>query len=455
MRYDLIIRNGSVVGRDGIAEMSIGISDGVIAAIEPELAGASNEEIDAAGLHVLSGVIDVHVHFNEPGRTDWEGLASGSAAVAAGGGTCFFDMPLNSTPPVLDGANFDRKRAAAERQAIVDFGLWGGLVPGDIDRLDELAQRGAVGFKAFLCASGIPEFARVDDRTLLDGMARAAGLCLPVAVHAEDEEITSRLAATARAEGRTGIRDYLDSRPIAAEVAAIRRAVSLAEETGCSLHVVHVSSGRGLAVVAEARRRGVDVTCETCPHYLILTEDDVERLGAAAKCAPPLRPRGETEELWRRLEDGGIDLVASDHSPSPPSLKTSGNFFEVWGGIAGCQSMLPILLTEGHVARGVPLHQITNLVARAPAERFRLGRKGRIDVECDADLVLVDLERPTPLIAEDLFYRHRISPYLTQKVHGLVRHTLVRGRTVFAGGKLTGVRTGRMVRPETTPRDRN
>ena len=447
VRYDLIVRGGSLVRREGVAPASIGIRDGVIAALEPELAGEATAEIDATGLYVMPGVVDAHVHFDDPGRADWEGFATGSAALAAGGGTCFLDMPLNASPPTLDGSSFDRKLAAAEGRSTTDFGLWGGLVPGNADRLEELAERGVVGFKAFMSDSGIPDFARVDDLTLLEGMAVAARLGLPVAVHAENEEITSRLAARARAAGRTRSRDYLESRPVVAEVEAIRRAIALAEETGCSLHIVHVSVGRGIAAVSEARLRGVDVTCETCPHYLLLTGEDVERLGAVAKCAPPLRAAGEVEGLWKQLREGNVDLVASDHSPGPPAMKESDDFFAAWGGIAGCQSTLAALLSEGHVARGLPLPDVARLLAVAPAARFRLPGKGRLEIGADADLTIVSLTTGRPLREADLLYRHPISPYLGRPLHGFVRHTVVRGRTVLADGRLTGERPGRLVRP--------
>ena len=231
-------------------------------------------------------------------------------------------MPLNAVPPTVDGAAFDAKVAAAAGRAHVDVALWGGLVPGDLDRLDELAARGVVGFKAFMSASGVEEFPAADDLTLLEGMARAARLGLPVAVHAESDAITSALARRAVAAGRTAMRDYLASRPVVAELEAIGRALAFAAETGCALHVVHVSTGRGVALVAGARARGVDVTCETCPHYLVLDADDAERIGALAKCAPPLRAAAEREGLWAALDD--VALVATDHSPSPAELKHGG-----------------------------------------------------------------------------------------------------------------------------------
>lgn len=447
MRYDLVVRGGSVVTPDGVARLAVAVADGVIAELAEEVEGSAAEEVDATGMAVMPGAIDAHVHFNDPGRAEWEGFESGSAAVAAGGGSCFLDMPLNASPPTLDGDSFDRKLAAARGRSAVDFGLWGGLTPGNLDSLDELADRGVVGFKAFMSGSGIPDFERADDRTLLAGMRAAARLDLPVAVHAEDEESTAALAAAARGAGRRSVRDYLDSRPVAAEVAAIERALGIAAETGCALHVVHVSSAAGVLAVAEARARGVDASCETCPHYLLLSDEAVERLGAVAKCAPPLRPAREVEALWARLLAGDVQLVASDHSPSPPEMKRADDFFEVWGGVAGCQSMLPALIAEGHLARGLPLERVAELVTGAPARRFGLPRKGGIAVGNDADLALVHPGGGEPLREEHLAYRHRVSPYLGRPLHGLVRRTIVRGVTVFREGAPTAARPGRLVTP--------
>ncbi|MEA2511624.1 MAG: allantoinase, partial [Thermomicrobiales bacterium] len=363
--YDLLIRNGIVVTEAGVGMADVAVVDGAIVEVEPELVGTGREEIDATGLHVFPGVIDAHVHFNEPGRTDWEGWASGTRAAAAGGGTCVFEMPLNAHPPTLDAASFEAKRAAAEAQAVTDFALWGGLVPGNRDHLPELAESGAIGFKAFMSQSGTDDFPAADDLTLVEGMATAAELGKIVAVHAESDSLTSRLAARAVAEGRTSVRDYLASRPVLAEVEAIGRAILFAEETGCALHVVHVSSGAGVALIAAARTRGIDVSCETCPHYLIFTEEDVERLGAVAKCAPPIRSAAEREALWSSLLAGDISIVASDHSPSPPDLKEGADFFRIWGGISGCQSTLSAMLSEGYHARGVPLSVVAAVTAGA------------------------------------------------------------------------------------------
>src|SRR5436190_4863254 len=334
MLYDLIIRNGTLVTPTTLTQADISIAGERIAEVAPAIEGAARQEIDASGLHVFPGVVDAHVHFNEPGRTEWEGFATGTSALAAGGTTTFFDMPLNAHPPTLDAASFDLKLAAAQASSLVDFGLWGGLVPDNIERLDELAERGVIGFKAFMSNSGINDFQASDDLTLYEGMARAAKLGCIVAVHAENDAITSLLARRAVASGQTSVRDYLNSRPVVAELEAIERAVLFAEETGCSLHIVHVSSGRGVDLVAQARARGVDVTCETCPHYLVLTDEDVEQLGAVAKCAPPLRSKVEQQKLWKEVLAGNVLTIGSDHSPAPPDMKTSSNFFKVWGGIS-------------------------------------------------------------------------------------------------------------------------
>ena len=424
--FDLLVRG----------EQDIGISEGQIVAVAENLSGSTGAEIDAHHLTIFPGVIDSHVHFNEPGRADWEGFATGSRAAAAGGTTTIFDMPLNAHPPTIDGDAFDAKRAAAEGKSFVDFGLWGGLVPGNMDQLETLRDRGVVGIKAFMCDSGMEDFPSVDIATLRAGMQRAAKLDLLVAVHAESNTLLRRPA------GKTDVCAYLESRPLEAELEAIRTAIELAGETGCRLHVVHVSSGRGVAIVAEARARSVDVTCETCPHYLVLTEDDMVRLGAVAKCAPPLRPRAEQEDLRQRL--GDIATIGSDHSPSPWEMKNAHNFFQVWGGISGCQHLLPLLLNaSGEISHA----EIRRLTSIGVADRFRIREKGGIQVGKDADLTLVDLHPDEVVKAEALQYRHRHSPYVGRKLRGRIVHTLLRGQTIFEDGNFGARPTGRLVRP--------
>jgi allantoinase len=453
--YDLLVRGARLVAPEGVGASDVAIADGIVAAVGPELDGTAAEIVDARGLLLLPGVVDAHVHLNDPGRADWEGFATGTAALASGGTTTAIDMPLNAIPPTLDGASFDAKVAAARDTARVDVALWGGLVPGDLGRLDELAERGVVGFKAFMSASGVAEFEAADDLTLVQGMARAAQLRLPVAVHAESDALTGRLARRAVAAGRTTVRDYLASRPVLAELEAIGRAIIFATETGCALHVVHVSTGRGVVLIAEARARGVDVTAETCPHYLVLDADDAERLGAAAKCAPPLRPADDREALWARLHAGDVDLVATDHSPSPAALKdTGGDHFAAWGGIPGAQTLLTLLHTEA-VARELPLDHLARLLAAAPARRFGLApSKGALTPGADADLVLLDPAAEWTLAREHLLDRHRLSPFIGRRLRGRVVRTVLRGHTIARDGAVTGAPAGRILRrrPTDAPR---
>jgi allantoinase len=443
--FDVLIRDATVVGAGCL---DVAVADGLIAELGPELTGPAVEEIDGAGLHLLPGVVDGHVHMNEPGRADWEGFETGTSALAAGGATTAIDMPLNAHPPTVTGAAFDEKRRCLERSAHVDVALWGGLVPGGVDELDELAARGVVGFKAFMCSSGIDDFLGIDDLTLYEGMCRAASLGLPVAVHAESETITSGLARRARAAGRTAMRDFASSRPAVAELQAIARAIALAQESGCSLHVVHVSTGGGVALVADARARGVDVSCETCPHYLVLTEEDAEALGNVAKCAPPLRPRQELDSLWSALAEGTLPMVASDHSPTPWEMKRGEDAFAAWGGVSGCQTLLSLLLSEGHHARGLGLDLIAQVTSGYVARRFRLPGKGVVEPGADADLVLVDLAASERLSAEALRYRHRHSPFVGRTLSARIARTLVRGQTVFADGELVGPPAGRLLIPK-------
>ncbi len=442
---ETVIRGGTLVLPGGAQQLDLAVENGKIEAIGPELPGAA-VEIDARGLAVLPAMLDIHLHFNEPGRTDWEGAATGSRALAAGGGAAFFDMPLNSTPCTVNAHEFDRKRAALEATSVADFGLWGGLVPESVGAMEEMAERGVVGFKAFLCGSGLAEFPRADDDTLFEGLKQARRLKLPVAVHAENHELTRGRAKRLMAQGRTSIRDFLDSRPVVAEVEAIQRATILAGVAGAKLHLVHVSSGRGVAAALEARGRGVDVSIETCPHYLFFTEEDMERLGAIAKCAPPLRNSGHQDALWTQLLTGMIDVVASDHSPAPPEMK-EGDFWKAWGGIAGVQSTLSVLLDQGYATRGLPLEKIAELTAEFPARRFGIAGKGGLVVGKDADLVLVDLGAQQELRKEALFQRHRLSPYTGYSFQGVVRRTLRRGETIFRDGVITAQTSGKLLQP--------
>ncbi len=447
---DLIVRGGLVVTPEGMQRADLAIAGGRIVRIAPEIADPAANELDATGRHVLPGVIDAHVHFNEPGRTEWEGLDTGSAALAAGGGTTFFDMPLNSEPPVLDAAHLREKRALGEERSCVDFALWGGLTPGNLDRLASLRDAGAIGFKAFMSDSGIASFPRVDAAVLREGMKRAAALGLPVAVHAEDQVLVARCTGVEQAAGRHDAAAWLASRPVEAELEAIRVATELAGETGCALHVVHVSSPEGVALVTEARDQGVDVTAETCPHYLLLNDRDVARIGPPAKCAPPIREEGRRRGLWRELRAGRIHTVGSDHSPSPPGLKESADFFANWGGIGGVQHGATLLCSAVARTRAQDLPRLSAVLARNVARRFRLGaRKGSLAEGHDADFCVVEFGRPWTIQADDLWTRHRVSAYIGRRSVARVTDTYVRGHAVFSGGRLVNLPPpGRFLRPE-------
>lgn len=426
--FDLIIRGASPFP-------FVAITDGKFAVVEEEGTGSAAEEIDATGLEILPGVIDAHIHFNEPGRVEWEGLETGSRAAAAGGITTFFDMPLNSLPPTLSAEAFREKQRLAEAKAIVDFALWGALLPSNLDELAGLKDSGAIGLKAFMSYGGLPDFPNVDLPTLREGMRRAAKLNILVAVHAEFDQPQLRKG--------NSIRDYLNSRPIWAELEAIRAAIDIAGETGCRLNIVHVSCGSGVAAIAEARAKGADVSCETCPHYLVFTEEDVERIGAAAKCAPPIRDHAERKDLWRRLIAGEVQTIGSDHSPAPPEMKQHSNFFNVWGGIMGCQHMLPLMMDLGLSAV-----QLSKLMAENVATRFRIAqRKGQIVRERDADCVLVDRNNKLTVTKDSLLYRHQQSPFLGRTIRGAVVRTIVRGETVVSDRGISLTHRGQLIRP--------
>ncbi len=442
--FDLIVRNGLIVSSTGEHRVDLGIIDGRFAEIGPDLAGTSRGELNVGHATVYPGVVDAHVHFNEPGRTDWEGWASGSAACAAGGGTTFLEMPLNAAPPTLDRRSFTAKLEAATGQSHVDFGLWGGLTPTNLDHLEDLAECSVVGFKAFMSASGTDDFRHSDDDTLFRGMTTAAGLGLPVAVHAENNDITAGRAARLRRSGKTTARDYLASRPVFAELEATGRAIILAEAAGCALHIVHVSSGRGVAMIAEAQGRGVDVSCETCPHYLCFTDEDVERIGALAKCAPPLRDWSTQDDLWSALEIGDIDWIASDHSPAPPSMKTGDDVLAIWGGIAGCQHLLAATISAC-AERGISPSRIGQLVATNAANRFRLAGKGDITVGNDADFSWGHFQEPRVLDLNDVRYRHPASIWDQYPFGWKVSGTVLRGAVIARDGQLVTSPSGRLI----------
>jgi allantoinase len=373
-------------------------------------------------------------------------------------------MPLNASPPTVDAVSFASKAAVAAAESHVDFGLWGGVIPGNRAQLRELAMAGAVGFKAFMSATGTDDFPAADDLTLYEAMATIAELGLPLLLHAESDRITAALAARARAAGHVGVQDYLDSRPAVAETEAIARALELAAVTGCPLHIVHVSTARGVQLVQAARASGQDVTCELTAHHLVLTDADAVALGAAAKCAPPLRPAAEQRALWAQLAADETLFVVSDHSPAPPALKLGDDHFALWGGIAGVQSTVELMLTEvqgageggtgpdiaagaDHASGRLAPAAVPRVLAGAAATRFGLAGKGELAPGNDADITLVEVGPARTLAREELLDRHRFSPYVGRELRARVHTTLLRGEPVYRDGGLLGQPRGRLLRP--------
>jgi allantoinase len=452
---DLLITGGTVVTEHEMLAADVAVRAGQVAALlEGGVGGVQAEQVlDARGKHVLPGAVDCHVHFNEPGRTHWEGYVTGTAAAAAGGITTVLDMPLNNQPPTLDAAALALKREAVAAHAVVDYGHWGGLVDGNLDALAELVAGGVVAVKAFMCHSGLDEYPRADDAVLLEGMHRLAPSGTILGLHAESDCLTAAFGAQAQAHGQRAPRAWAAARPPVTEEEAVQRALLLARESGAAVHFVHVSTPAAAAHVAAARGAGVNATLETCPHYLALDEDDLARLGPIAKCAPPLRARALVEDLWRAVLAGRIDCLASDHSPCPPEDKARGqdDIWRAWGGIAGVQTMLPVLLTEGVWRRGLALPHLVRMIAANPARRFGLyPRKGALRFGSDADLTILDLDHQWTLRAEDLRTRWPINPFVGREFHGAVAATVVRGTVVYQDGQVTAPPGhGRLLLPQT------
>ena len=400
--------------------MAVAVDRGVIVAVEDyEAPIRAREEVDLGELVLLPGLVDTHVHVNEPGRTEWEGFATATRAAAAGGVTTIVDMPLNSLPPTVDAKSLEIKREAAAGQIHVDVGFWGGAIPGNSGDLPEMYQAGVFGFKAFLADSGVPEFPPVSGAELEEALAAVDALFV---IHAED---AARLRATPRSMKYP---DFLASRPPEAEVAAIETAIEQARKTGRRVHILHLSAAEALPAIRQAKADGVRLTTETCPHYLTLEAGEIPAGATEFKCCPPIRDAGNADRLWQALADGLITCVVSDHSPCTPELKR-GDFATAWGGIASVQLGLPVMWTAAR-DRGHGLADVADWMAKRPADLVGLRRKGRIEVGADADLVAFDPQGTFVVDPRRLHHRNPVTPYAGETLHGLVRTTWLRGREV-------------------------
>jgi allantoinase len=394
---------------------------------------------DAVDALVMPGVVDTHVHVNEPGRTDWEGYASATRAAAAGGTTTLVDMPLNSIPATTSLAAFEEKRRAARGQLWVDAGFWGGVVPGNLAELEPMALAGVPGFKCFLIDSGVKEFGFVGELELRPAMEVLARLGRPLLVHAELPGPIER--AQPQGDPRE-YAHYLASRPRAAEDEAVALMARLCRELRARVHIVHHSSSNSIALLRESKREGLPLTAETCPHYLHFAAEDVPPGATEFKCAPPIRERANRDALWRALGEGVLDMVASDHSPCSPALK-SGGFGEAWGGVAGLQLALPVTWTEASL-RGYTIPRLIQWLCEAPARLAGLShRKGALKPGYDADLVVWRPEETFRVEPSQLLHRHKLTPYAGAELRGVVEATFVRGHPVYERGETSAIPHGR------------
>jgi allantoinase len=439
---DLLVA-GPAATPDGLVPALIAVTGGQVSGVHDpgELAAFPGVPVHRlAGDEVLlPGLVDTHVHVNEPGRTCWEGFATATKAAAAGGVTTIVDMPLNSLPPTIDAAALELKRAAAGGQCWVDVAFWGGAVPDNEPDRAGLHGAGVRGFKCFLADSGVPEFPPLDRAGLHRAAAQVAELGSLLLVHAEDPAHLGAVGGPGD-PGRQGDTDYaafLRSRPPAAETAAIEAVIEAARRTGVRAHILHTSSADAIELLAAARSEGLAVTSETCPHYLTLAADEVPAGATEFKCCPPIRERANSDRLWAGLQAGVIDCVVSDHSPCPPELKLAdtGDFANAWGGIASLQLSLPVTWTHGR-ERGCGPADLARWMAERPAELAGLTGKGRIAVGCDADLVAFAPDASFVVEPARLEHRHKLTPYAGRSLTGVVRRTWLRGHEIFNSGQV-------------------
>ncbi len=437
---DLIVRSKRVLAGNA-AEPSPGaihIQHGVIIAVSPHDDVPSGSPIYDAGEDlIMPGIVDTHVHINEPGRADWEGFTTATHAAAAGGITTLIEMPLNSIPATTTASAFREKLAAAAGKLWVDTGFWGGVVPGNLHELGPLWQEGVFGFKCFLVPSGVEEFPHVTEDDLRAAMPVLAKLGAPLLAHSEDPTVIESASRAAVKLPANKYSSWLASRPDEAETKAIELIVRLATASNTRLHIVHVSSSAALELIRKFKVTGIALTAETCPHYLTFSASEIADGATEFKCAPPIREAEHRDRLWAALGDGTLDFIASDHSPCPPEMKRkdTGDFFAAWGGIASLELALAAVWTSAR-PRGYPVGRLAEWLCRSPAQLAGLSqRKGSIAIGRDADLVIWNPEASFRVDPEKLHQRHKQTPYAVRDLHGVVTATFLRGRKIFERGE--------------------
>lgn len=463
MAQPFIVRGNRVVTPAGTGPAAVHVRDGVIVAVSARNVSPADWPVfDAGNSVVMPGLVDTHVHTNEPGRSEWEGFSAATRAAAAGGITTLADMPLNSIPATTTAKALEAKRSAARTNCWVDVGFWGGLVPGKTPELRRLHDAGVLGFKCFLVPSGVDEFAHISEAELRTALAELQPLGALLAVHAE---LPGPIEAALGAQRQCGCADprkyatFLHSRPREAENQAISLLISLLREikrmgskssgsrAGLRLHVVHLSSADALPLLRAARAEGLPLSAETCPHYLCLAAEDIPDGATEFKCAPPIRERENSDQLWAALKENLIQMVVTDHSPCPPAMKhkESGDFLRAWGGISSLELRLPLMWTAAH-QRGFDFEHLSRWLCTAPAALVGLqDRKGAIRAGCDADFVIWDPDKRFEVDPSGLHQRHKLTPYAGQSLDGVIEACFLRGQKVFSGGQFSARPLGRLV----------
>jgi allantoinase len=449
MTFIHAIRGKRVVTPEGVHPATIYLRDGVIESISGYNDAPSGKHVFEAGNSVvMPGLVDTHVHIDEPGRTDWEGFQTATRAAAAGGVTALVDMPLNSIPATTTVEALETKRKAAQNKCWVNVGFWGGVVPGNATDLLALHRAGALGFKCFLVPSGVSDFANVNEADLRAALPVLAELNAPLLVHAELPEPIDKAGKKVAKSNPAKYKSWLLSRPPSAETKAIEMIIRLAREYKAQVHIVHLSSQLSLPIIRRAKKEGLRVTVETCPHYLFFSSGSIGDGRTEFKCAPPIRDSQNNEKLWEALNKGLIDFVASDHAPAPPAMKCldSGDFLKAWGGISSLQLGLPAMWTKMR-AQKYSLQQLVRWMCAGPARLAGLDKhKGAIAKGYDADIVIWNPEKSFSVQPKMLQHRHKLTPYLKQRLHGVVETTFIHGEMIYDRGRFLGKPKGKLLR---------